>query len=359
MTALILAEPMELVITNTTERIDIRTRDDAGDPIDADSVALTILDCDGETVLHKDAYPEYTLTGTVTVAASGTTVTGTGTLFRTELVEGDTVTIAAEDLVVDSITSDTTFTVTTAHVAGASDATATKATRIILVSAGTGHYYFPWGDLSAPVNTDGQAETDQARDTVFLWQAVIDGGEQISTAQTVRCITPKVFTMLHPFRLLIDKAAKSVSSDPDNPCYLGYTDAQLVEWLLQGLHNINVYEPYPTWSTLDSYPVQLFGHLLYESALIAGVMSQQLFAIDTDIPNYSDQGNTFVIQHGPQLAAFLNQITQRLDKLIPQMKLKYVNLGGIHLETGPNYRLTQLINAGPTGALYRSMFFRG
>ena len=88
-------------------------------------------------------------------------------------------------------------------------------------------------------------------------------------------------------------------------------------------------------------------------------MSQELFAIDTDIPGYNDQGNSFVIQHQPQLASYLSWLSSRLDKLIPMLKLNFVSAGSLHIEAGPNFRLAQLINAAPAGALFRNVFFKG
>lgn len=355
MPSVILAEPAELVLLNTSERIDIRTRNDAGAAAATTQLSLTVMDL-SDTVVHKDAFPSFTLTGTVSVTAGTPNVTGTNTKFTEELDEGDTVTIAAEARVVLDIINDTSLTLSTNHTAGAASVSATKATRII--NPELGHYYIEWGNSSAPANVPDQTETSNAQDLLFVWQATVGAGtEQISVVQTVQMVPARVMRLLHPFRLLIDKSAKMVSSDPDDPCFLGYTDAMLIQFLKMGLDIINAYEPYPTWCTLDTFPVDRFGHVLYESALVAGTMSQQLFAIDTDIPNYSDQGNSFVIQHGPQLAAFLNTISQRLDKLIPLMKLKFVNSGSLHIEASPNFRLATLINAAPSGALFRNSYF--
>ena len=160
-------------------------------------------------------------------------------------------------------------------------------------------------------------------------------------------------------RLEIDKAIKFVhsSGDPDEGCYLGYTDGQLVQYLENGIQVINAYQPSGCF-TFESFPYNAFCWILIEAALMTGVMSQQLFAVDTDVPSWSDQGNAFVIQHQPQLAAFLNFVTQRLDKMIPMMKLNFVSSGSLHIEAGANFRLTTLINAAPSGSLFRNTFFR-
>jgi hypothetical protein len=218
-------------------------------------------------------------------------------------------------------------------------------TRITNPAVGT--YRFAFGDI-LPNN-----ETNLPGDFIFQWNA-----DDNYTTQVVKVVTPCTMRLIPYFRLLVDKSAKHVKEDPVTPCFLGYTDAQLVMYLEQGLGIINAYEPYPIFLTLDTFP-DAFRHLLLESALIAGVLSQQLFAIDEDVPSFNDQGNSFVIQHAPQLASLLNQITARLDKLIPQMKLKFVQSGSVHVQAGGNFRLAQLVSAAPSGALFRNMFFSG
>ena len=112
------------------------------------------------------------------------------------------------------------------------------------------------------------------------------------------------------------------------------------------------------WSSVEQFPYE-YVFVLLQCGLVAGVMSQNLFAVDTDMPNYSDQGNSFVIDHGTKLAAFLNQVTAQLDKMIPVMKLKFVRSGSLHIQAGPNYRMSTLLSAAPNGALFRNIYFKG
>lgn len=349
---------VELLFKNTSGRVNILVVDADGVPTAAsDGPHLTVTNT-GDTVLHRDSFPLFTLSGTVTVGAGQTLVTGTSTKFLEELDVGDTVTIAAAPHVVSVITSDVLLTLATPHVAGAAGATATKPTRI--VNPAVGQYYILWGDAGAPANVPSQTETAASADYLFQWQVTgALGSEQQNIVQVAKVISARTARLLPYMRLTIDKAALMVSDDPMNPCYLGYTDAQLIQWLEQGLHDINAYEPYPIWGTVDQYPFDTFGSLLLDAGLIRGVMSQQLFAIATDVPNFSDQGNSFVIQHAPQLAAYLNQVAQRLDKLIPLMKLKYVQSGALHIEAGTNFRIATLLATSPAGALYRGIYFTG
>lgn len=342
----------ELIVKNTKERINIRVFDDAMPPelVNAsEGPELTVLNL-GEKVLYRDKFPLFTLTGTLNVVATQLQVVGTNTLFSQEVRPGDALTFNGETHVVDTVSNDTVLTLETPPVTSVAAAPATKPTRI--VNPNVGQYYIEWGNPAAP---SGAADTQTAGLYTFLWQVTAPGLEQDSVVQNVCIASTKTLSWLSPFRNLIDKCRKAVN---DEDCFLGYTDTQLIEYLDQGLSIINAYQPYPVFNSLDEFPRQ-FQHVLLKSGLVAGVLSQQLFAIDTDIPNYSDQGNTFVIQHAPQLAAVLNQVTAELDKIIPLMKLHFVQTGGLHIQAGNNFRLAQLLDASPNGAVFRNLFFRG
>ena len=350
----IITNTSELIVVNTQERINIRVFDDSVEPpvlanAEPPGPDLTVLNL-SSNVLYRDTFPFFTLTGTLSVTAGTIVVTGTGTLFNTEVRVGDSLTFGGETHVIATVSNNTLLTLATPHVTGAAGAQATKPTRI--VNPSTGNYYIDWGDPTAP---GGSTETNMPGLLAFLWKANVIGQEQESVVQNACIASVHTLTYLPPFRDLIDKCRKAVD---DESCFLGYTDSQLLGYLDQGLSIINAYEPYPTFNTIDNFPRQ-FIYILLESGLIAGVMSQQLFAIDTDIPNYSDQGNTFVIQHAPQLANVLNQTTARLDKLIPLMKLKLVQTGSLHIEAGNNFRLATLVEASPFGSLFRNIFFNG
>ena len=187
----------------------------------------------------------------------------------------------------------------------------------------------------------------------------IDASSELSCIIPVKIINHRMQSLLPKLRLMIDKAVKFVDEDDrENSCYLGYTQGQLAEFIEGGLQIINAYQPSGIFS-IDTYPFSNFEFTLIECALMAGVMSQQLFAVDTDIPNWNDQGNSFTIAHQPQLASYLNWLAARLDKMIPIMKLNFVNSGSLHIEAGPNYRLAQLISAAPSGAVFRNMYVSG
>ena len=173
--------------------------------------------------------------------------------------------------------------------------------------------------------------------------------------QKLKIISVRAASFLPEFRLMIDKTHKII--DFEHNCFLGYTDSQLYSYLEGGLSTINAYQPTVIWS-IENYPLEQ-RQILLDAGLIIGAESQQLYAIDSDIPAYSDQGTTFVINHQPQLASFLNQVTQRLDKLIPLMKLAYINSGIVHTQIGPAYRLNQLLQSAAPGSLFRGVFVAG
>lgn len=344
---------IEILLKNTAQRINIRVLDSNGDPINAtNGPHLTVLDL-GDNIIYKDSYPSFTLTGTVTVAAGSTIVNGTNTKFLTELTEGDTVTIATVPHTVDTVDSDTRFTLTAAHVAGATNATITKATRISQVSPGG--YYILWGSTSAPSNTPDQTETATARQLLFQWRVTgTSGTEEVNTVQTAFVISAKTASLLPTLKRIVDKAAQAVDENPDDPVYVGYSDWMLVDALDKGLGWINAFQPYPMWGSIDDFP-SAHTRILIDAAVCDLLTSQELFAVATDI-NYSDQGNVFVMEHQPKLSAILNATWQRLVAMVPPMKKHYLENGAVRVEAGPNFRFQQLVTAAPHGSLFRNIF---
>lgn len=221
----------------------------------------------------------------------------------------------------------------------------------------TGRYTFRIGDPNA--NPSAAAETSSARDLLLLWQIEV-GDDSDSIVQSGKVVSAYVLALVERLRRQIDKARKEVIDDPTTgkSCFLGYTDKDLVEYLEGGLTTWNMYEPYPTFCRLEDFPF-LYHQGLIEAALLVGVASQNLFAIDSDVPNYSAQGAAFVINHQTPLAQHLNFLAQRLDKLIPIAKLKLVRSGSVHTEIAPNARLQTLVNMSPDGAVFRNFFVRG
>jgi hypothetical protein len=282
----------ELVLRGTQERINILVTDDAGVPITPTSLKLKIMDM-GENVLIQD-----------------------------DIVAGMTIPTVGP----------------------------TK-----IVTTGVGQYYWPFGDTTiAAANTSANSGN-----FLFQWQAIGPlGSEQASQLQLTKVASARVVSQIPVLRMQLDKLGKSVGTDVNdlNPCTLGYTDEQLLTWLEQGLTAINAAQPYPVWCRVDDFPFEIYGQILIDSSLLVGLTAQSLYAIDTDIDSYNDQGNSFNVTHFPKLMSSLQFLANKLDKSVPAMKRHFVNNGSVHVQMGPGFRLGALINSAPSGALFRNLF---
>lgn len=206
--------------------------------------------------------------------------------------------------------------------------------------------------------TYGVAVTNESSCTdalTFVWTAsdALHPSESTEILQAVYIMPVGFLQLLPHLRLIIDKAVKLVN-EPEK-CFLGYTDGMLVQYMLDGLQRINTYQP-SVFFTPDNFPYRGFASILVEAGLICGVESQTLFAIDTDVTSYNDQGQSFVINHQQPLAMFLNNLTSNLDKRIPLFKLHFVNTGSVYTQVGPSFRLQSLLSAAPSGSLFRNVF---
>lgn len=278
------AQPIEIVLSNTIERLDILVVDADGVPVDASGLTLSLRRVD-DTVIYAENF--------ITAPAR-------------------------------------------------------------IVHPGVGKYYFPMGDT--PLVNNVNPETGYYGEFLAVWQVTgPTGSEQRNIVQKAWVVSTYAMSLISDLRLQIDKAAKIVSDDPENPCFVGYTDSMLMTFLLNGLTIWNLYEPYPTFCTLDQFPA-MYRQGLIDAALLVGVNTQLLYAVDTDIPNYSAQGAAFVIQHQPALAQYCTAMSQRLDKIIPIAKLKFVRSGIAHVQMSANFRFQTLMQMAPSGALFRNMF---
>lgn len=216
-----------------------------------------------------------------------------------------------------------------------------------IVRTGVGRFYYPLGDTSNGRKND---ETDVSRDWLAYWRATV-AGENVTEVVAARVTTPRFMWALIALKSYIDKAIKPIESDT----VLGYTDGQLALFLELGLGQINAAQPYPVWDSVDAFP-DIHMTTLVESAVVCGLTAQSIFAIDTDIPSFVDQGNSFPLDHHPRLEATLQRIATRLDAYVPSMKRMYVSSGHLHVQMGPHFRIAMLVNMAPNGALFRGLF---
>lgn len=353
---------VELINKNTQARINILVLDTSVDPpvpIDATTgPQLDVLDT-GDTVVHRDGFPSFTLTGTLSIVAGQAVVLGTNTKFQTEVVPGDSLTFGTETHIVETIISDLQITLTTVHVLGATNAIATKATRI--VHPATGQYYLNWGDSNAPTNltASGQLETSTSRDFFFRWRLTTTVGTEEQTAvQVVRIISARVMGLLPSLRLIIDKIVKNIDENEFDPVFIGYSDWMLVDALIGGLGWINAFQPTIAWRTLDEFPIDYHGRVLIDAAVFHLLTCQEIFAVDADI-NWSDQGNVLVFDRQPKLTAIAMNTWNRLKETVPPMKRQYVSSGQVYTELGINSRFVGLLQSAPSGTLFRNAFTAG
>ena len=196
-------------------------------------------------------------------------------------------------------------------------------------------------------------ETTNIGTILFNWHARIDETqEDMYRTQVLEITTPRVLSILPKLRFMIDKTIKPVV--PEEYCFIGFTDGQLLMCLQLGLHMINQYEPYPCWNDINSFPIEHYSDILIKAAIYEGVTSQTLFSIDTDIPSFSDQGHSFVLQHATPLAGYLNSLRAELDKIIPIFKLKFVNSGTAAIEVNMSQIYYSMLASAPSGSLFRN-----
>ncbi|KKL54921.1 hypothetical protein LCGC14_2260600, partial [marine sediment metagenome] len=122
-------------------------------------------------------------------------------------------------------------------------------------------------------NSDGTALVDAVVETLLTGGS--DGTEEEDICINVRVITQRICSLIKKLRLQIDKALKFCNrTGDDDACYLGYSDGQLVQYLEEGIQIINAYQPSGVFS-FENYPYSAYEFTLIESALMAGIMSQQ------------------------------------------------------------------------------------
>lgn len=216
--------------------------------------------------------------------------------------------------------------------------------------AAPGRYYIDLGKVPH--------ETDNPQALLFNWHSRQNvTAEEVYRTQVVEIVSPRTLSILPSLRLLIDKTVKP--NLPEKYCFIGYTDGMLIMFLKLGLSKINEYQPYPLWAKLDYFPIEAYSSILLRAALYQGITSQTLFSIDTDVPQFSDSGHSFVLQHATPLAAFLNTLRDELDKSVPAFKRHFINSGTISVEMRVDMAFSYMLSAAPYGSLFRNMFMAG
>lgn len=347
-----------IVLKDSQTRISVKVQDAAGTLIDPARMYLTVTDVGGNLIFN-DIYPSPSYRMVRTSVGQFYVDFGTPNGMLQAQANAGATTLSVHNVNPETTLSfPSTGTITISEGLPGVEETVEYSSLTLVGGTGTINLVSPLTKthLVSSIFTGPKRETTELCDYLLNWQLQLTAGDQIvSSIQKLRVISTVAASYIPDLRTIIDKAKKLVN--PVEDCFLGYTDAQLYGFLELGLTNINAYQPSLIFTSLDMFPAQ-YRFVLIDAALISGVMSQELFAVDTDIPNYSDNGSSFVLTHQQQLASFLNATTQRLNKLVPEMKLQLLQTGTLHTQLGPNYRFNQIISAGPTGAGFRGITFR-
>lgn len=209
----------------------------------------------------------------------------------------------------------------------------------------TGKYQIKWG-------TEG-TETQYSGGILFNWHLrQNETSEDVYRTQLVEVVSPRTLSLLPRFRLALDKSLKVIV--PEQWCNLGYSDSQLIVYLQMGLSRINSAQPYVGWGCLDAFPTQGYFEILIRCALLAALDSQYLFAVDTDVPSFSDQGHSFVLTHAAQIKAMRDALANELERDIREFKLHFVKSGTLGAEFRIGWAFYQMLSAAPAGSIFRN-----
>lgn len=176
-----------------------------------------------------------------------------------------------------------------------------------------------------------------------------DGGEEFFIQSFLYVVSSKTYDWFPRLRNQIDKALKLVAC-----ARIGYTDANLLYYLQGGVDEINNFPPVTNF-LIETWPNQ-FGQLLIDSATIVALTSQSLFAVDTDILNFSDQGFAFTSDHFTRLNSVIGVLASRVESALKLFKIEFASVGSIMVQVVPYYPLSVMLKTSPRGALFRNLF---
>jgi len=192
---------------------------------------------------------------------------------------------------------------------------------------------------------------------IASWRCVLNG-EVVTNNIFVKSAPSKLFARAAALRVQVDKARKSISDDIENmdkpefepavKFFYGYTDAHLIYYLERGAQFINLIPPYTAFNPV-TFPWAQYGMILTDSAVIAALESQGIFAIDTDY-NYSLGGNSLVIDHWSKISGMLGILIGRFDKSVMQFKQQFRSKGMVMFQWMPGgVRAARQLSAMPSG----------
>lgn len=187
---------------------------------------------------------------------------------------------------------------------------------------------------------------------LWRWKEKVDDVYYEDFVSVAYVVGVKVWEWMVRLKNQIDKAKKRIGSE-----MIGYTDANLYLYLKGGLDEINSVPPVTSF-TLENFP-ENYGQLLINSATIVALYSQILFAIDTDVPTYSDQGQSFPVEHASKLQSYLSSLISKVGTDLRNLKLEFSEIGAVLITLPTGYVFWQVIKSAPTGSIFKNLFVSG
>jgi len=185
----------------------------------------------------------------------------------------------------------------------------------------------------------------------WQWQDV-SAGEWFLILSYLSVLRNSTFGWFPRLKNELDKAFKLVGD-----ARIGYTDANLMYYLQGGLDEINTFPPV-TGFTLDNYP-KTYGQLLIDSATVVGITSQAMFAIDTDVGAFSDQGFSFTLDHFSKLNSMMTSLLAKIKDQLRMFKMEFTSIGGVQVQMVPSFPFYTFLRTAPAGSLFRNFFVSG
>lgn len=172
------------------------------------------------------------------------------------------------------------------------------------------------------------------------------GGERFYASSYLYSIPIHVNSLFPLLKNQIDKAQKELG-------IFGYLDSNLYLYLKGGLSEINRVPP-TTALTFVTFPTDVYSQLLIDVSTFVALQSQGLCAIDTDVQNYSLQGNSMNIDHWTRISAYLAMMQASINKALWSYKLAYSYKGTVRVERSANFRSQALFSSSPSGLNFGS-----
>jgi len=209
-----------------------------------------------------------------------------------------------------------------------------------------GVYYVDLPSVYPPQNLFSSAP----KRYMLQWSYGVDAGsEQFIAISWLWVLNHTVYQWFPRLRLQMDKAVKI--ADKSN---IGYTDAELFYYLQGGMDEVNMFPPVTNFM-LDNWP-ETFGQLLINSATVVGMVSQKLFAVDTDVMPYSDQGFQYTLDHFTRLNTVLAELLAHIQDQMTKFKWEFSQLGSVTVQVVPYFPMAVLLKTSPRGSLFRNLF---